>query len=208
MKRIGEGTETTYPIHGKDAILLPNEFCVGCKPNDDMQILIDRVFGDLQTIHDWNERMTYIVERAILTPLNKDVDIINNYIGKKCVTNEDGTPIQVHTYLSADSAMQQEEENHNTPYPEEFLNSLTISGLPPHRLDLFVGCPIILIKNMTGGLANGTRLIITKLMTRVIEAKNATGPSQNQVVCIPRITMIPSNVENLPYTLRRRQFPV
>ena len=82
LKRIGEGTETTYPIHGKDAILLPNEFCVGCKPNDDMQILIDRVYGDLQTIHDWNERMTYIVEQAILTPLNKDVDIINNYIGK------------------------------------------------------------------------------------------------------------------------------
>ena len=45
-------------------------------------------------------------------------------------------------------------------------------------------------------------------MTKVIEAKVATGPSKNQCVCIPRITMTPSNVESLPYTLCRRQFPI
>ena len=80
--------------------------------------------------------------------------------------------------------------------------------MPPHHLQLFIGCPIILMRNMTRGLANGTRLIITKLMSKVIEAKVTTGPSKGQFVCIPRLTLIPSNVEHLPFTLRRRQFPV
>ena len=40
------------------------------------------------------------------------------------------------------------------------------------------------MRNMTGGLANGTRLIITQLMNKVIEAKVTTGPSKGHFVCI------------------------
>jgi len=93
-------------------------------------------------------------------------------------------------------------------YPTEYLNKLNLSGIPPHSLDLFVGCPIILLKNMTGGLANGTRLIITRLMARLIEAKVTTGPSKNQIVLIPRINHTPANPDKMPFTLQRRQFPV
>ena len=45
-------------------------------------------------------------------------------------------------------------------YPTEFLNSLVLSGMAPHRLLLKVGCPLILVRNLqpAQGLCNGTRL--------------------------------------------------
>jgi ATP-dependent DNA helicase PIF1 len=89
----------------------------------------------------------------------------------------------------------------------EFLNSLNFSGVPPHKLVLRVGCPIILLRNLTGGLANGTRLIVKRLGERVIEAEVATGPAKGEVVCIPRLAITPSDT-NMPFTLRRLQFPV
>jgi ATP-dependent DNA helicase PIF1 len=92
-------------------------------------------------------------------------------------------------------------------YPTEFLNSLNFSGVPPHKLLLRVGCPIILLRNLTGGLANGTRLIVKRFGERVIEAEVATGPAKGEVVCIPRVAITPSDT-SMPFTLRRLQFPV
>nr|GEY55448.1 DNA helicase [Tanacetum cinerariifolium] len=53
-------------------------------------------------------------------------------------------------------------------YPNEYMNSLKFAGLPPHRLELKVGVPIILLRNLnlTGGLCNGTRMIVTQLLSR------------------------------------------
>lgn len=90
----------------------------------------------------------------------------------------------------------------------EFLNTLHFSGMPPHELHLKVGCPVILLRNMSGGLANGTRLIVHKLYPRVLEAVVATGPRKGEVAFIPRIDITPSDAENWPFTMRRRQFPV
>jgi ATP-dependent DNA helicase PIF1 len=61
---------------------------------------------------------------------------------------------------------------------------------------------------MTSGLANGTGLIVIQLMQHVIEAEVATGPAKGQQVFIPRVSITPSDIERMPFTLHRRQFPV
>jgi hypothetical protein len=61
---------------------------------------------------------------------------------------------------------------------------------------------------MTNGLANGTRLIVIQLMQHVIEAEVATSLTKGQRVFIPRLSITPSDTERMPFTLRRRQFPV
>ena len=166
--------------------------CIGCRHQDTVSTLIDAIYGHLNTIRDWDDRAQYIMERGILTPLNEDVDAINKEISSTFLKNNDGSSITIQKYFSADSILEHER---NAMYPTEYLNKLNLSGIPPHSLDLFVGCPIMLLKNMTGGLANGTRLIITRLMARLIEAKVTTGPSKNQTVLIPRITHTPANPE-------------
>jgi ATP-dependent DNA helicase PIF1 len=93
-------------------------------------------------------------------------------------------------------------------YPTEFLNSFNMSGVPPHTLTLEEGCPMILLRNMPGGLANGIRLIVVKLMQHIIDAKIVTGPDKGRRVFIPRLNITPSDTERMPFTLRQRQFPL
>ncbi|GFS68819.1 uncharacterized protein TNCV_409061 [Trichonephila clavipes] len=46
-----------------------------------------------------------------------------------------------------------------TSYPVEFLNSLDLSGVPSHKLELKVGVPVLLMRNLDAPrLCNGTRL--------------------------------------------------
>jgi ATP-dependent DNA helicase PIF1 len=81
-----------------------------------------------------------------------------------------------------------------------------MSGVPPHTLTLQEGCPVILLRNMLGDLANGTRLIVVKLMQHIIDAEIATGPDKGRCVFIPRLSIIPSDTEKMPFTFRGRQF--
>ncbi len=121
------------------------------------------------------------------------------------LTTPDGTPEQRRTYHSNDSVMQGEQRE---VYPTEFLNSLSMSRVPPHTLTLQEGYPVILLRNMWNGLANGIRLIVVKLMQHIIDAEIATGPDKGRRVFIPRLSITPSDTERMPFTLRRWQFPL
>ncbi|GKC21789.1 DNA helicase, partial [Tanacetum coccineum] len=73
-------------------------------------------------------------------------------------------------YPSSDEAIPHGNDGGETEllYPTEYLKSLNLAGLPPHRLELKVGAPIILLRNLniTGGLCNGTRMIVTQLLSK------------------------------------------
>jgi ATP-dependent DNA helicase PIF1 len=121
------------------------------------------------------------------------------------LTTPDDPPAQRRTYHSADSVVQGEQRG---VYPTEFLNSLNMSGVPPHTLTLQEGCLVILLRNMSGGLANGTRLIVVKLMQHIIDAEIATGLDKGRRVFIPHLSITPSGMERMPFTLCRQQFPL
>ena len=61
----------------------------------------------------------------------------------------------------------------------EYLNTLLPSELPPHRLTPRIDAPTMLLRNISSkrGLANGTRLIVKRILSRVIDAElqQATG---------------------------------
>ena len=94
-------------------------------------------------------------------------------------------------------------------FPTEFLNSLNICGMPPHLPQLKIGLPIILLRNINpaSGLCNGTRLIITNIFNRLIEAEIVFGSFKGKKVLIPRMSLIP-NETDLPFDLQRYQFPI
>jgi hypothetical protein len=80
--------------------------------------LISATYPILQT----REGMTdeYFLERAILCPRNSEVDEINQQVLQKF-------PGEARLYSSADSVKGGDGEH----YPVEYLNSITIGGLPP-----------------------------------------------------------------------------
>lgn len=155
--------------------------------------LIDRVFPNIvqnYKNHDW------LRERAILAPKNANVNEINFQIQQKL-------PGDLVSYKSIDTATNEEDA---VNYPVEFLNSLEPPGMPPHLLNLKIGSSIILLRNLNSPkLCNGTRLSVKKLMPNLIDATILTGKAKGEIVMIPRIPLIPTD---MPFQFKRLQFPV
>ena len=118
-------------------------------------------------------------------------------------------PRDLHVYESADYFGEDSEAQSNI-YPNEFVNTLLPSGMPQHRLNLKVGAPIILIRNLNraAGLMNGTRLSVTSCLRYTIQATVLTGTQKGNFVCIPRINLTVFDDDDLPIKFIRRQFPV
>ena len=94
-------------------------------------------------------------------------------------------------------------------WPLKFLNCLSPSGLPPHKLQLKIGAFIILLRNLNvnQGLCNGTRLIVEDLREYTILAEILSGSKSGTSVLIPRID-VSLSIEEVPFHTKRRQFPV
>jgi len=120
-----------------------------------------------------------------LAPMNKTAWAISTTL----VEQLPGECIQ---YRSLDSVP---DESHGIEFPTEFLNSLEVSGLPPHLLLLKVGVPIIILCSLDHPqVTNGTRWIITRLSANTIDVKISHGMICMQVIAIiPRIPLILSN---------------
>jgi len=157
--------------------------------------LVARVYPDL-LLNFTN--IAWLSERCFLAPLNKTTRTINTTL----VEQLPGDCIQ---YKSLDSVP---DESQAVEFPTEFLNSLEVSGLPPHLFTLKNGAPIIILRSLDPPqVTNGTRCVITKLPANTIEAKISSGRHAGHDIIIHRIPLIPSN-STLLFEFRRVQFPV
>jgi len=106
----------------------------------------------------------YMDGRAIRTTKNIVVNSFNTQIAEI-------VPKQEHIFLSANSVEMGVDQA--MAISMEFLNTITLAGMPPHRLALKVGVPVILLRNFDAalGLCNGTCLIIWCLTRRLIVAQ-------------------------------------
>ena len=102
---------------------------------------------------------TYFIHHMILAPRNEDVHVVNRNIIDVFQASAANTKV----YQSADSAIIREQESDEIPV--EFLNAINVSGLPVSKLTLKVGCPVMLLRNLStkGGLCNGTQAIVAFL---------------------------------------------
>ncbi|OWZ08951.1 Helitron helicase [Phytophthora megakarya] len=96
--------------------------------------LIDGVYPG---VGDDNLQDEYFVDRAILAPTNASVRCINEMVAER-LTGETKEYLSVSLEGVANPNM----------FEQEFLNSLNFSGIPPHRIVLKVGTPIIMIRNL------------------------------------------------------------
>ena len=176
-------------------------------PNDEMDIPanLGNLFSNLDEliikIHPEEQKLQeksseWFCERCILAARNETADFINNKIMGQFNAEE-------KTYMSIDRMV---EESESINYPIEFLNSLQPTGLPPNKLCLKIGAPIMCLRNLNPPiLCNGTRLQVIGMMDNVIEATILTGRGKGERVFIPRIPLIPSDY---PFQFKRLQFPV
>ena len=79
--------------------------------------------------------------------------------------------------------------------------------MPPHKLRLKIGIPVIFLRNLNPalGLCNGTRLQVQHITQRLLTVKILNGSNEGDITHIPRIDLIESSGD-LPFHLKRRQF--
>ncbi|XP_075654860.1 uncharacterized protein LOC142625034 [Castanea sativa] len=193
IQRIGDGNE---PFIMDDLIKLLPSMAMQWEGQHSIYNLIDQVFPNLQE-HANDAR--YMVDRALLTPINDDVEQLN----AKIISQFPGDEFTLHSFDEVEG------DTHHL-YQQEFLNSISPGGLPPHILRLKKGAPIMLLRNIDpkAGLCNGTRLICRGCFNNVIDAEILIGQYAGTRVFLPRIPLKTTENIYLPFVMIRRQFPV
>ena len=162
---------------------------------------------------------TTFQNRAILAPHNDTVGEFNLHLLQMIQG-------QLHSFYAEDTVDVNNAEAGIDHLPVEYLQSLNPASLPPSHLQLRVGAPIILLRNLDPkqGLCNGTRMVVTRLGQRCIEVVSLTGQYTGiytilTIICIltinntgvpkllPRIPLSTTEGE-LPFILTRKQFPI
>ncbi|XP_024015922.1 ATP-dependent DNA helicase PIF1-like [Eutrema salsugineum] len=215
---IGEG-KINPSDSGESEINIPSDRSIHDCENA-IKAVVDEVYG--QDFHKKTDPK-FFQDRAILSPRNDEVGLINDYMLSQLKGEE-------RTYLSCDSIDPSDREidtddaseipsqsvrsdSKNDPgnmiYTEEFLNSVKVSGLPNHCLRLRAGTPVMLLMNIDprNGLCNGTRLLITQMANYVLEAIIIAGDKIGEKVLIPMIFLSPTETK-FPFRMRRKQFPI
>jgi ATP-dependent DNA helicase PIF1 len=85
---------------------------------------------------------------------------------------------------------------------------IDIPNVPPHRLVLKVGIPVVLLRNLSlkNGLCNGVVMVVESITPFLV---TCVIPSQSfRRVLIPRIHFRPDGHRQFPYKWCRRQFPI
>lgn len=186
---VGEGK--CPEVNSNHDIELPTSLC---QVVADTETLIHSIYDD---IHNLNiKEDSWLCDRSILAPTNDQVTALNQRILDK-LSGESQTYLSINTVCNPDEVVN---------YPTEFLNSIIVPGLPPHKLELKVGVPIMLLRNLNPPkLCNGTRLRVVSLQRNVIEGRIISGCGKGEIVFIPRIPIIPSN---FAFEFKRLQFPI
>ena len=124
-----------------------------------LQTFIDHIFPQLD-LHGGDA--SYMVERAIITPTNDDVQKLNDIIINQF-------PGEEHNLLSFDDV----EGDTQNLYQKEFLKSIVQRSIPLHILKVKNDAPLMLLRNIdpTCGQCNETRLLCRGLFKNMLDVE-------------------------------------
>ncbi|XP_073045902.1 uncharacterized protein [Primulina eburnea] len=160
--------------------------------NDSIAAIVESTYPSLDNNINNN---AYFQQRVILAPTLDVVQSIYEYMIS--LNHSEGK-----LYLSSNTTFQSDRNVDllNDVHTPEFLNGIRCSGVPNHELNLKVGTPVMLLRNIDHslGLCNDTRLIVTRLENHVLEGQIITGSNGGHKVLIPRISLMSSD-PRLPF---------
>ncbi|KAG3232495.1 hypothetical protein PI124_g22421 [Phytophthora idaei] len=183
LLQVGERSHEVNPTLGPDCIKIPKN------------MLIENPVEELSDDGEDEEIRPGAIPRGLTRMVDEMYADINNpdiangeYFANRTILTTTNTVVSQED-LSTDSVEEDEEVNF---FEQEELHTVNINGIPPHKLTLKKGAPIMMVRNLNPdlGLCNGTRLRIVGLNPHVIHTMIMTGERQGQHVLIPRIVFI------------------
>ena len=197
LLRLGDGRIEPHDDRNPQLIQMPNRIMVPRDPNELVKFAFNTTNNriDPDMINSQNNS-------AILTPLNKDADVMN----RNCLGFMN---TQYKEYLSADRLVA-DDDDYVEAFQVETLNAETPNGYPLHRLELKEGCVVMLLKNISlfQGLCNGTRMKVIKLHETYVECEILYGPFAGRTYLVCRHKFQPDMKNPRPYDFERVQYPL
>ena len=119
----------------------------------------------------------YFQSRVLLTATNQIINEVNNEM-------VDRMPGDLHWFTSVDTV---DDLDDATMFPTKYLNTLSLSGLPEHELNLKVDIVVILLRNMDikVGHCNGTRYLVKHIGQFRLVLYNKFGFKSGLRMCSP-----------------------
>ncbi|XP_050064389.1 ATP-dependent DNA helicase PIF1-like [Aphis gossypii] len=177
----------------QDTVEIPREMVC------DVVELIDFVYPQHISLANVDD----FARKIVLCPRNDECRQINRTVLQRIEGAE-------RTYTAIDTVVI-DDPDEEANFPTEFLNLLELNGLPPFKLTLRVGAIVMLLRNLDPKrkLCNGTRLVVTELRRHNFRARvlSGDGGAQDDVI-IPAIPMTAGGEDDLPFKMKRIQFPV
>jgi len=187
LEKVGEGR------FDSDKVTIPEYVEVVRKPKD----LIRKTYKG-----QFRRNGTIIItpklyNTAIVCPTNKGVDYLNASVLAKF-------PGEEKTFCSVDELIQ--DNSYVKTYPIEIINNFEAYSLPPHKLHLKIGVPLMILRNLNvaKGLCNGTRVILEEMSSHVLKVRKI---ENNKQYVLPRI-WLNCEEDKYPVKFTRLQFPV
>jgi ATP-dependent DNA helicase PIF1 len=183
--RVGNNT---LPINPEGLIELPRQILSPSTSHDEF---VGEIYGRLFRDQD-NDA---VANACILAPRNRTVDELNS-LALQLFT---GNQYDLHAFDRPDVIRDVDLGS---------VADITVdkADLPPLILSLKVGCPVILIRNISpsDGLSNGSKLIVDMINTQFLRCHK---PGTLQSVTIPLFDLRYAESKKAQF-MRRRQFPV
>ena len=170
LLNFGENNPTIERIHNTDIIKIPNDLLTHNDLPNTPETLKNVIFPN---------KFSGTIENdsAILTPKNFNCHVINSIaIGKF----SEESPIK-HLY-NADTVK-------NDDGTDNLSNSLNVTGLPLHKLELKERALVMLLKNIdvNSGLCNGTTMKVISIITKIMNVQITNGSHIRDYAFIPSI---------------------
>ena len=195
---VGDGT-ANEPAVSRDApafkMRMPDDMILQgtCQMSD----LVDFVYRGLNELVGSADYPEWISKRAIVCGTNEEVGAYNSLVASQLQG-------EAKLYASVDEPRYQPGYG-GAVCPVGFLNALEISGIPPHKLDLKAGMPVILMRNLdhSAGHVNGSRYIVQSCNDHSVVAVNTSG-----VTFVFFRMKFAVSEEDYPVAFDRFQFPL
>ena len=161
-----------------------------CTPENTVQFLIDTIYPGVSATQQSDQ---YYADHTIICSRNDDVHELN----KKIL---DSFPGDEKVYFSADSIPtgKGNGDQGDLMYPVEYLNTIQCSGLSLAKLALKIGCPVMVLHNidLSHGICNGTRGVVTRMQSCVIEIRLLTEEFKGKRAFVARLSLNPQDNSN------------
>jgi PIF1-like helicase len=142
----------------------------------------------LQFLRALNKQLDFFRDRILLAVYNAVINFLNKRVLELFLRAHSNLILRRYFAINT---LYSDEQSHGIAILDEIMHCQTPDGLPPFKLRLRPGIPVILLRNLnySKGLANSSRMVLTRVHSRLLKRRLLSSEFYRQFCLIPRVKL-------------------